>query len=226
MYSYEQRLFTFKNWPEKYKPLYIKKLAILGQHSTDSETLTTCCVYCKKKIEAWNLEDETLIEHIKHNNNCILFELRFMRKRKELIGFDDLIDKDELNNLSKTNFVRFDIKKNTPFLFCGMCGSMKKEHNCIKKGFVKTKVDVNKYFTSSCFYLKWLRGDFIEQIDKYLNNEIFVPKMYYGIVEELISKGFIVTETVNDMLTNHAEDILADFNLKMCKLEKIGFDEI
>ncbi len=226
MHSYEERLSTFKNWPAKFKPLYVKKLAILGLYSTDHNTLTTSCFYCHKRLEDWNVEDIPILEHMKHNNDCILFKMHYLKSRKSLIGFDDLVDKKEMDDLSKLNFVRFDLKKNKSFIFCGVCGSENKMHVCTKKKILKFKFLGNLHSASIDFYIKWLRGDFIEEIDKYINNEVFIPNKFHELVNRILEKGFCVSETINDVLQNNIEEIIKDFNDKMIEKEKSVFDKI
>lgn len=85
MFSYEERLSSFIEWPAAFKPEFISKLAVAGHYSVDPSELTTACAFCGHVLEGWEISDCPMAEHLAHDAyKCILFSLNTVTSRRLL----------------------------------------------------------------------------------------------------------------------------------------------
>lgn len=247
MYSYEERLASFHLWPATLKHTLTKKLAVLGQYSTDdSSELTTACIYCNKKMDGWKEDDIPFIEHLKHNDNCMLFSLDWALPRRLLahqtatrggIHFDALRAIDwagkkrhgsmgiltpEEHAMAKRAFIRLDVRKNTPLWFCSRCGSGATDHNCSRISDRREHLTPASGHARPLFYIKWLRGDYLDMIDKYSSSEIRLSEDKKEMVRCMLEAGkpLHVMESINDVVERSIDVLLREFDEEIDRIEK------
>lgn len=197
MLSYEERLKTFtdKNWPTDGYNCTPKLLALCGFvcESTDN-TLAAKCIYCNKILEDWEKTDIPVIEHYNHKKKCVLFNIRFLKNR--LLFFDSNDDK----SVAKNNFIRYDLLKDIPFIFCYKCGATN-NHTCKD---IKFKID---FVNPGIFFFKLISGKFLEMIDLHVNTDLKLSLKFKNLfcdlldnVEPFCSVGDFLKKCENDML--------------------------
>ncbi|XP_038635383.1 baculoviral IAP repeat-containing protein 5b [Scyliorhinus canicula] len=79
MYSYENRLATFRNWPFteccRCTPENMAKAGFL-HCPTENEPDVATCFFCLKELESWEPEDEPWLEHQRHSPACAFLALK------------------------------------------------------------------------------------------------------------------------------------------------------
>uniref|UniRef100_UPI00398F73BB baculoviral IAP repeat-containing protein 5-like n=1 Tax=Pristiophorus japonicus TaxID=55135 RepID=UPI00398F73BB len=79
MYSYENRLATFTNWPFtencRCTPENMAKAGFL-HCPTENEPDIATCFFCLKELESWEPEDEPWMEHQNHSPACAFLALK------------------------------------------------------------------------------------------------------------------------------------------------------
>lgn len=176
MLSYEERLKTFldKNWPITEYKCTPKLMALCGfVCESTNKTLAAKCIYCQKILEGWEETDIPVVEHYNHKKKCVLFNPRFYKNR--LSFFDSTDDK----NLAKNNYIRYDLIKNVPFIFCYKCGLTTK-HSCKD---IKFKAD---FVNPSIFFFKLISGKFLDMIDLHLITSLRIPCAIKNVFSELL----------------------------------------
>lgn len=218
MLSYEKRLATFAQWPAEFRKQQTKKLALIGQYAVEDgqETLATVCVYCKKKMDGWRMDDEPIEEHMKHNNNCLLFNLEWNLARRVLFtmyGADCCLTDEsrmacnwqkrtaqgvlpsnqpvEEVEQARNFFVRMDLRASSPFAFCLVCGAQSGigagVHTCPRPRSFPNKITAPNTLSRRFFYARWLRGEYLSQVDAYFCNELFLPTVHKQMCEQILS---------------------------------------
>ncbi|KAI5168515.1 hypothetical protein PAEPH01_0196 [Pancytospora epiphaga] len=253
MYSYTERLATFARWPEELRKTLIKKLAIIGQYATPNAELTTTCVYCRKNMEGWKARDVPLVEHMKHNDNCIIFHIEWLPARRYLFDLQEqnlmLKESHPFEHINWTKFsryfkadgksvghnreddprkdgpmVRFDIKEGVPFVFCIYCGSIGKAHKCALARNTRRNLGVltKERMFLTYFYIKWLRGEYLEMIDCYLNYEVYIPNDKKDLLKNLLSQinDEEVFAIAGVKVRRAVEQLVREFDLELQKMER------
>lgn len=251
--TYKERLETFSDWPEDLKPIFIKKLAIIGQYSTDVKELATSCVYCNENLLDWKPNDNVLLEHFKRNSTCPIFRLHFVKNRiiysisnnnenvvnyknfrkslktdefiKDAFGKEnrDILRKDIVKkNIKDTffeqyierKFLKLKISKEITYYACMICGSPNLEHICKEKLTRITVSNINTKNNALQFYLKYLNGSFIDQIDQILDsnrNKILNTNLTADWVSYLLKKlEFTTFESFDSFLSRGSEYLYAE----------------
>lgn len=247
MFSYEERLATFGQWPKEFRPVLVSKLALIGQYSADTASLTTVCVYCHKKLEDWKTTDVPLVEHFKHNNNCVLFYLRYSMARKVLLYLHRSQDATgvklpsglQWHRRRKTGirgidafqaesqmFIQLDIRRSVPFEFCAMCGSADKLHGCQFRKVAP--YDPAAPSAPRAFYIRWLRGDYLEQIDSYMKHDVYIPDGKKEVVRLILekSRGAKPFDSLRSTISETMHQLLADFEHQIKMLENTAIESI
>lgn len=171
MFSYEKRLQSFKDWPSEFRKI-TKKLAIAGQYSTNHETRSTKCFYCDKEHHFWNVDCNPYIEHFKKvGTECALYKLHILKARKDMAK--GIFLSESKQDLLADKFMYVNIDDND-VLACMLCGSCDKTHRCNKKRIPKITKNID--VETSCFFVKYFSGYFIDAIDSYLENKAILNK--------------------------------------------------
>ncbi|EQB61865.1 baculoviral iap repeat-containing 5b [Vairimorpha apis BRL 01] len=204
MLSYEERLKTFtdKNWPNSEYKCTSKLMALCGfVCESTKKILVAKCIYCEKILEGWEKSDIPIIEHYNHKKKCVLFNPRFFKNR--LLFFDSNDDK----SLPKNNFIRYDIIKNRPFIFCYKCGSTTK-HTCKD---IKFKID---FIDSNIFFFKLISGKFLDMIDLHITTNLKVPVKIKNIFEGILEKVDPFC-SLNEFLIKYEHEILDNLEIHL-----------
>jgi hypothetical protein len=230
MLSFYERVKTFKNWPAEFKD-FSKKLAVMGQFSVNSQTLTSACVFCKKEHKNWNILQTPLFTHLDENEDCPLYKLTRKPFRKLLI-------KNETENKAYLdgNYVQFDIFEKNLF-FCLKCGSDDLKHTC---GGRVQKITRNMDISTADFYVKYLSGEYLKEICAYLkgvlggdkdnliggSNKTNALKMNVlsGLVKEF-GKG-TPFQKLGDYLKDCSELIYDSIEKRIKSIEKDAFESL
>lgn len=223
MNSYEERLATFSAWPDEFKPVFVKKLALMGQYSLQHEMLSTKCIFCDKKLEDWHLNDEPFAEHYLHNNGCLLFRLGRAESRKKMMEIQVCSTQHEEvphAALSRGVFGQINLRKGIPFYFCLKCGASKLSHRCTRR-FLR---HVRTHNSSDGFYIRLFKGEFLSAIDSYMENDVFVPEPARDILQYIFEhtdpNAF---ETLDSFISRGVDHLVRSFSseTKTLKLESI-----
>lgn len=209
MFSYEERLASFRNWPAEYKPVLVRKLALLGQYSVSTADGSggTECVYCGHRRTEWRKEDEPLLVHLADSGNCSIFHLGRTSDRIRLFSLQSGAAP------SLPTFLQFNIKKNVPFIFCGMCGCAAiAEHPCATKLSAKP-IRPESVLYIKTFYLRFLRGDFLAEVDFYLTHQLFVPDRFHSVIRQILEAH--ARQPIKPAGSHHSA--LTNFQEVLCK---------
>ncbi|KAI4291173.1 hypothetical protein PAPHI01_0447 [Pancytospora philotis] len=257
MLSYEARLASFRSWPAELRETLAKKLALIGQHALagdgDGEALTTVCVYCDKKMQDWRRDDDPLTEHMRHNNNCLLFHLERLRARQVLhrlheadgpgTGVDlsgvkwtaarlpkqlALAEGSEAQLLAKKCFIRFDIKESVPFSFCYLCGASELVHSCWQRSRRLSTTSAQLTADTAArplFYIEWLKGKHLDRIGRYLASDLCIPNAQRDTIRALLDAAPAARpfETIGDFVTRAASSLALAFENE---IEQAEFSEL
>lgn len=183
MDSYEERLKTFQNsvWNSSDKFYSQETLAICGFYADKkSKSPAVKCFLCKKVLEGWDDTDVPIIEHYNHRRTCILFSPNLIKSRRVLLG-----NEPTANELAKNNFVKYNIIKNKPFVFCYKCGSQDVDHTC------KMKSQVFKFHPggeSNFFFVNLISGRLTPMVSDLLNSKINISEKARVALEPLIGE--------------------------------------
>ena len=213
MFSFKERLETFKHWPSE-RNKFTQRLALIGQYSMKNNT--TCCFHCHKEHTSWNFDENPLMAHFSLNSTCPIFKLFNKVARRTLCrGFSPYRKfSAEIENLVEKNFIQLNIDDRDSF-YCMKCGSNNSEHKCL---YLKVqKITENMDFTNAQFYIRYLNGDFTElsENQKAVINELFTE---YHKGEPF--------ECLGAYLENCTGLIYDDIEKRMKKIEKDAFDSM
>lgn len=230
MFSYEERLGTFKHWPEKYRRDFAKRLAVMGQYSIDDKGLATACLYCSKRFEGWSLQDNPLLEHLSRSSGCTLFKLMYVSARREMslksgeyapckskAAANQAIS--HLDEYFEKRFVQLNIKKDHNLFLCVRCGSSDLRHMC--EGPVQ-KVSKNIDFDSAQFYIRYLNGSQLPQIHFYVDATVLIPNDKKEIFKYLMATcpDHKPLDTLQSFLERGSEVLFKELEKKMRKIEE------
>lgn len=232
MFSFKERLDSFKNWPKEYSS-FIARLAVMGQYSpenaSDTTKLETCCFYCQHRTSNWSSNEIPLMNHFALNKDCPLFKIQTKVGRRQVIPKTRRTD--ESDRLIEWNFIQFSIAGEDRF-FCARCGSVESKHRCAKKiqriGENMTEEDI----AISDFYIQFLNGNFNHELLCHLE----VLSSATAVLGEE-QKGLLVNFTkefgltlpflkLKDYLEICANEIYKDLEKRMKKIEKEACDSI
>lgn len=226
MLSYEKRLQSFKDWPKEYERV-TKKLSVIGHHSTDTETRTTKCLYCEKEHRYWNDDDNPFIEHYKEvGTDCILYKLQFPKCRRGLAK--GIVMNEEKEELIANKYMYINIDDHD-ILLCMICGSTDKTHQCnnSKKKMIQ-KMNENIDIETAHFFIKYLSGCFIDEIDSYLSNKARLNKEQKAMLNCLLNENkpnncFV---TLDSFIEQCSDKIYHDLEKKMKNIESSAIENI
>jgi hypothetical protein len=212
MFSYEERLKTFsdKGWPtEEYKS-NPHLLAISGfVCKSTSNDLAAMCVYCKKHLEGWEPSDIPVIEHYDHKKDCVLFSPHLLKSQNILLnGNKNIIQ----------GFVRYDLRMDTPFIFCYKCGSTDTNHAC--PNTKKFRINLKK--PSDFFFIKLISGVYKDEVDLYITKKVFLPGDLKNILRDIFNEADLIRET-DSMKT--VECFIKEYVDRSIRKVKSFFDE-
>lgn len=224
MHSYEKRLQSFKDWPKEHNHFF-KRLAVAGQYSLDAATWTTKCFYCNKEHSGWNPTESPYIEHMRQcgSNKCPIFKLRYSACRKELAkGVSLHPDKEDL--LLNKKFIFQTISKYEVF-FCMVCGSSDTSHYCEKPVHMVT---LNTNTATAQFYVRYFNGDFVNELDMYLGNQVDLDEKQLEMAKSLMEQVKVqnVFMTVDEFLEECTNKIYQDLDKKMKSIENDAINGI
>lgn len=224
MFSFKERLVTFKHWPNE-RSDFVQKLAIMG-HFSKPNSLHTCCYYCHTEHSTWDFNENPLMAHLASNSACPIFKLFNKSARRALtIGHSHYKKSNsEIENLIENNFVKLNIDDSNSF-YCLKCGSNDLKHKCF---YLKIqKITENMDFTNSQFYIKYLNGDFVDQINRSLENNFELSENQRETINEIsqYNRGEPF-ESLENFLKNCSELIYDDIEKRMKKIEKDAFDSM
>ncbi|KAF9761842.1 Protein bir1 [Nosema granulosis] len=214
MDSYEERLKTFqrKIWSTEGVSYTPESLAICGFYADKrSEALTVKCFLCKKVLEGWDDTDIPIVEHYNHRRTCIIFSPNLIKSRKGLLG-----DLPTATELAKRNFVKYNIFKNKPFVFCYKCGCQDTNHRCrIKNQTYKFNPDEESDF----FFVNLISGRYINMLNDITNSKISIPEAAREALEALIDEleQFDPSKTLEDFIAAYCESKVRMVEEKMEK---------
>ena len=248
MFSYEERLETFRDWPKEFRPLFVRRLAVMGQYALKDSSLTTVCVYCRKVLEGWCITDVPLVEHADHNDNeCPLFRLSLISMRKRLFASHrgekgcEAAENDAEKKMHQrtrppsfsrddtvrieSKFLQFNIRRGVPFKFCHCCGSVTEGHRCRAS---MEKINTGNLEGCRSFYIRWLRGDYIEQMDRYLETSVFIPARFTESIRFILEglKDFKPMESIQSVAEEGIETLARAFNHSLKELEKKKIEKL
>lgn len=234
MEYYENRLKTFDSWPFDEKEL-VQKLAVMGQYSTDSATLSTCCCYCSYNLEEWSKEDHPLTEHFKRNPNCPIFGLYRAPTRKwfSSVGELKLQNKDEVDSYSERKFIQLKISPEFSFYLCMLCGSSDFNHKCSHPsgpGILRKKKIFSKELERDFFFIKYFKGEFNHQLSQILERK----EKLNDCIEKLSVISHILSfnpkhsefDTLRSFLESGARVIYKSIESKLMEIETKAVDSI
>lgn len=222
--TYQKRLETFKEWPNKFKN-FVKKLAIMGQYSIDPKTFSTRCIYCKKEISQWNINDIPLQKHMENNDNkCSIFKLKYLRDRKKHCTVSkELLPED--NEYLNRKFIKTDFSEPGVFL-CMRCGSDQINHQC--DGKIDGIFDSTNLETAQ-FYIKYLNGCFIDQIELYNKVDFELNENQKEILRHLLNSNksnICAFKTLESFIEENSEKIYQELEKKMKSIENTAIENI
>ncbi|ELA41377.1 uncharacterized protein VICG_01618 [Vittaforma corneae ATCC 50505] len=170
MHTYQDRLRSFEKWPADYET-FTKRLAIMGQYSTDSTTRSSCCVFCNTRFEQWELSMTPLLEHLSCNQNaCPIFRLKYLSGRKALSQIKPSAKMSQISpeiaEYLNRKFIQLNVTDQDLFL-CMRCGSGNLRHEC--DGKVQS-ISKGMDLKLAQFFIRYLNGDYIEQADLYIKS--------------------------------------------------------
>lgn len=230
MFSYEERLATFKHWPEEYRQVFVKRLAVMGQYSIDEKSLATSCFYCEKRLQNWSLQDNPLLEHLGRSSGCTLFKLMYVSARREMslksgeyascrsrTAASQAIS--HLSEYLERRFVQLDIKKGSTQLFCMRCGSSSLRHVC--EGPIQ-RITKSVDFENAQFYIRYLNGNMLPQIDFYVGNTVLIPSDKREVLKYLMEAcpDFKPLDSLQSFLERASEVVFKDLEKRMKKIEE------
>lgn len=224
MFSFKERLSSFKNWPKEYYNL-AQKLAIIGQYSTEPKTLSTCCYYCQVEHSNWTLSENPFMCHLNENSLCPIYKLTNKTSRRALsLNYKPFKKvKEEVERLVENNFVQLNIDEIDSF-YCLKCGSSDLKHkcSCIKVQRITENMDIG----SAQFYIKYLNGDFIPEIMKIINSSLTFTEEQKKVITELMNEYCRGEpfETFEHFLRNCSESIYLEVEKRMKKIEKDAYE--
>lgn len=203
MDSYEERLKTFQSnvWNSSSTSYSPETLAICGFYADKkSKALTVKCFLCKKVLEGWDDTDVPIIEHYNHRRTCILFSPNLIKSRRALLGSEATG-----NELAKNNFVKYNIIKNRPFIFCYKCGSQDISHKC------KLKTQIFKFHPggdSAFFFPNLISGKFTQMLSDLLSSKINIPELAREALEPLIDEleQFDPSKTLEEFISTYCDN--------------------
>lgn len=196
----------------------------MGQYSIESAGFKTTCVYCKKVADFHDSPDSPLIHHLKNAKGCPLFKLAYLKARKALCsGFPDQLSEKDEEYVSR-KFIQLNITGEDLF-FCMRCGSNDLKHMC--DGSIQ-KITENIDLNSAQFYIKYLNGDYINQINTYISEEGFeLNKEQKELLKYLLEINKVtvpIAETLSEFLEGCSEKIFRDLEKKMKAIENDAVD--
>lgn len=230
MFSYEERLATFKHWPEEYRRNFVKRLAVMGQYSIDGTNLATACFYCGKRLQDWSLQDNPLLEHLSRSNGCTLFKLMYVSARREMslkseeyashktkAAANQAIS--HLNGYFEKRFIQLNIKKGCNLFFCMRCGSGDLRHMC--EGPIQ-RITQNIHFDNAQFYIRYLNGSLLPQIHFYVDARVLIPNSKKEIFRYLMAAcpDHKPLDTLQSFLERGSEALFKELERKMKKIEE------
>jgi hypothetical protein len=222
--SYQERLKTFADWPEAYKNI-AKRLAIMGQHSISEKNLSTKCIYCNETFSGWQENELPLERHIGHNpNKCVIFKLKYLASRKRMCEYSQKIDQEAEEYLNR-KFMKMDITKEGLFL-CMRCGCNRLRHEC--NGPVQSLDDISS-LESAQFYIRYLNGEFIEQIDWYLKGKLNIKIEQRSIILNLLGAdktNICAFETLESFIERNYKKIYFELEKKMKSIENTAVENM
>lgn len=222
MRTYQDRLKSFVQWPASHRD-FVKRLAIMGQYSTDSTALSSCCVFCHAHFERWELSMTPLLEHLHNNKNaCPIFRLKYLGGRKALSHIKPSAKPSqmpsEVAEYLNRKFIQLNITDQDLFL-CMRCGSSSLKHEC--DGKVQA-ICPGMDLKLAQFFIRYLNGDFIEQVELYIQRHVALKEEQRAMVSYLlgIDKANICAfETLEAFLQRGSEKIFQDLERKMKSIE-------
>lgn len=224
MYSYEERLRTFVNWPEEYKTEFVMKLAVIGQYSCDETNLSTCCVYCSRVFTNWATNEIPIIKHLSDKNGCLIFRLAYPAARRKFSLIDDPneIFKDRL---FENKIIRLKITNSKSIIICGVCGSKNIHHSCNSRF---QRITENMDIENAQFYIKYLTGQFLKPLNLYLSSKILLSKEKKELLEYLIkiNPSYSPFDTLESFLERGSSILFKELEAKMIKMEESALDSI
>lgn len=233
MFSFQERMNSFKNWPSEYRT-FTKKLAIMGQYSMNDYELKTCCFYCGNENCKWNKSEIPLLAHLKMNSECPIYKIANKTGRREISLLTKSSEEgekcrklsDENEKLIESNFVQLNITKSDIFL-CVKCGASSNiKHTC--KGGRIQKIAENIDFESAQFYIKYLNGEFLTEISKLIKRTVTLEKEQKVIISSFLNEftSNLPFQTLESFLSDCSDLVYSEIEKRMKKIEKDAFDSM
>lgn len=215
MFSFQERMRTFRNWPKDYGVATPENLAIAGFVcvSTEDDNLTVRCVYCEKTLESWESTDLPVKEHYLHMTKCPLFNMNQVSSRISTFrGWEG----SDIRVIARNGFVRYNLR-NSDFIFCYKCGSIDQSHVC--RRLPGSVYNVKKH--SSIFFYELLEGKYNEAIIELLKMDLYIPNQFKERMRELTCRTSknAVLRSIDDAITEY-------INTQMASVEKMLNDDI
>lgn len=236
MFSYEERLATFRDWPEEYRQGFVKRLAVMGQYSIDEKSLATSCFYCGKRLQEWSLQDNPLLEHLGRSSGCTLFKLMYVSARREMsLPSREYIScksraaacqaVSHLGEYFEKRFVQLNIKKGHDQFFCMRCGSSSLKHVC--EGPIQ-RITKSIDFDGAQFYIRYLNGNMLPRIDFYMGTTVLIPNDKKEILRYLMEAcpDFKPLDPLQSFLERASETLFKELEKKMRRIEEDAISAI
>lgn len=234
--SFEERLATFESWPQAYKPDFVRKLAFLGQYSLKDQNLSTCCIYCKKRLEDWQVSEDPFTEHLNHQINCPLFKINSKNSKMAFIKASSFSkkSKDYIDCLMKLPFIIVSIKPSSDVVCCAKCGFvydsstadslLLSNHKC-KFKYIQRPTTANLSKSDKCqFYIRLFSGHI--GIDQYLESEVYIPKKEREVFDFLINAVEVTPfETVKSFIERASPVFVERISKRLKSIEAKAFKE-